>query len=332
MAKEPVKAVPVWIRLCGLGLKFWGVKCLEKLASLVGHYMRLDEATLDKTRIGYARIMVEVNVGQDFPDKIYFKDENGNEVCVCVEYEWKNVVCGACRGVGHSKEECRKKAAAPKTIQVWRPVAKPATKANPSPPGSSKPTSESPPKEAPFGGPTIHNSSMLPISTSPIIQISRQEHVVPSHLSPGKSYLEAVSPSKDKGKSVIVESEGSDSEHTNGHQWEGVNNNIHHPGGRVWIIWIPQIFNVQLLSSSDQHISVDVTEIGSGDSFTYTVVYGSNSDIERQRLWTQLNHTKDHTDKAWCLCGDFNSLVNFNERLGSEVLWSEIRDFRQCVE
>ncbi|XP_074305389.1 uncharacterized protein LOC141640517 [Silene latifolia] len=241
--------------------------------------MRLDEATLDKTRIGYARIMVEFNIGQDFPDKIYFKDETGAEVCVCVEYEWKPVVCGSCRGVGHTKEDCRKKVAAPR-----------------------------------------------------IIQISRQEHVVASHLSPGKTYLEVVSPPKDKEKSVIEEPEGSGTEHFNGHHWEGVNNNIHHPGGRFWIIWIPQIINVQLITSSDQHITVDVTEIGTGDSFKYNVVYGSNSDIERQRLWAQLNHIKDNNDKAWCLCGDFNSLLNFNERLGSEVLWSEIRDFRQCVE
>ncbi|XP_074299044.1 uncharacterized protein LOC141630061 [Silene latifolia] len=306
MAKEPVKAVPVWIRLCELGLKFWGVKCLEKLAALVGNYMRIDQATLDKTRIGYAQIMVEVNVEQEFPDKIYFKDETGAEVCMCVEYEWKPVVCGSCRGVGHTKEYYRKKAAAPRITQVWRRVAKPATipvKTNPPPPGSPAHT-----------------------------RISRQEHVVASHLSPGKTYLAAVSSPKDKGKSVIKAAEGSGNEHSNGHHWEGVNNNIHHPGGRVWIIWIPQIFNVQLIASSDQHITVDVTETGTGDNFKYIVVYGSNSDIDRQRLWAQLNHIKDHNDKAWCICGDFNSLLNFNERLGSEVLWSEIRDFRHCVE
>ncbi|XP_074288488.1 uncharacterized protein LOC141613644 [Silene latifolia] len=139
MAKEHVKAVPVWIRFCGLGLKFKGEKCLGKLVSLIWTYMRADESTLDKTRLGYARLMVE-------------------------------------------------------------------------------------------------------------------------------------------------------------------------------------------------QITVEVSDISSGDMFLYIVVYGSNSDIDRQRLWAQLNQLKDQCDKAWCICGDFNSLLHFNERLGSDVLWSDIRDFRHCVE
>ncbi|XP_074290821.1 uncharacterized protein LOC141617527 [Silene latifolia] len=106
--------------------------------------------------------------------------------------------------------------------------------------------------------------------------------------------------------------------HRLGHYWEGVNNNSHHPGGRVWVIWLPQLFSIHLLASSDQHITVEVTEISSGDSFGYTVVYGFNSDGERQGLWSQLNNLKDNCTKPWCICGDFNSLLNYNERLGSD--------------
>ncbi|XP_074271551.1 uncharacterized protein LOC141595482 [Silene latifolia] len=156
------------------------------------------------------------------------------------------------------------------------------------------------------------------------LKISRQEHVLASHLSPGKSYLAAVSPPKDKEKSVIEEAEGSGNEHSSGHHWEGVNNNIHHPGGRVWIIWIPQIFIVQLIASYDQHSTVDVTEIGSG--------------IISSILWCMaqililIGKYFGHNDKVLCICGDFNSLLNFNEILGSEVLWFEIRGFRHYVE
>ncbi|XP_074302728.1 uncharacterized protein LOC141634454 [Silene latifolia] len=116
LAKEPLKVVPIWVRLCGLGLKFWGGECLEKIASLVGKYMRADTATMDKTRIGYARLMVEVQVGQEFPNRIFFKDEKGEDVSVSVEYEWKPVQCGACRGIGHTKEDCKKKPVAPTRV------------------------------------------------------------------------------------------------------------------------------------------------------------------------------------------------------------------------
>ncbi|XP_074299212.1 uncharacterized protein LOC141630265 [Silene latifolia] len=107
---------------------------------------------------------------------------------------------------------------------------------------------------------------------------------------------------------------------------------MHHPGGRVWIIWVPQLFSVQLIANSDQHITVEVSDLNSGDIFLYTVVYGSNSDSDRLSLWEHLNQLKDQCLKPWCICGDFNSVLDYNERLGREVVWSEIRGFRQCVE
>ncbi|XP_074291104.1 uncharacterized protein LOC141617871 [Silene latifolia] len=345
MAKEPVKSVPMWIRLCGLGLKFWGEKTLEKLATLVGKYMRADSATMDKTRLGYARIMVEVEVGQEFPDKIYFKDEKGSTVNVCVEYEWKPVVCGSCKGIGHTKDVCKKPTVAPRIIQVWRPVVKPIV-TQPQTTTLNKPEGEM--SSTPlFGGVTFHNSDHLPVVTSPIIQRVRQEHAPVSHLRPGTSYKAAVSPTKDTAstdETRVVQEEGESSTHItcdNGYigileferkikeqdfvvvlnnlgvQWKGINNNVHHPGGRVWIIWLPQVFNVQLLNDSDQHITVKVSDLTSCDSFWYT---------------EKLNQTKDQCAKPWCIGGDFNSFLDYNERLGREVNWNEIRDFRQCVE
>ncbi|XP_074305323.1 uncharacterized protein LOC141640418 [Silene latifolia] len=259
--------------------------------------MRADSATLDKTRLGYARLMVEVEVGQEFPGKIYFKDEKGNDVCVCVEYEWKPAVCGSCKGIGHMKDVCKKPSAAPRIIQEI-------------------------PSTPLFGGVTFHNSDHLPVPTILIIQRVRQEHAPVSHLRPGTSYKAAVSPTKDNASTVLDK----------GSQWKGINNNVHHPGGRVWIIWFPHVFNVQLIADSDQHITVEVSDINSGDVFWYTVVYGSNSDSERLTLWEQLNQIKDQCVKPWCICGDFNSVLDYNERLGREVIWNEIKDFRQCVE
>ncbi|XP_074293036.1 uncharacterized protein LOC141619930 [Silene latifolia] len=52
---------------------------------------------------------------------------------------------------------------------------------------------------------------------------------------------------------------------------------------------------------------------------------------EKQALWDQLKNLKDMCTSPWCICGDFNSLLNFNERIGSEVAWHEINEFRQCV-
>ncbi|XP_074302744.1 uncharacterized protein LOC141634485 [Silene latifolia] len=117
-----------------------------------------------------------------------------------------------------------------------------------------------------------------------------------------------------------------------GQRWYGINNNVHHPGGRIWIIWLPQFFQVQLLFSSQQQITVSITETCSRDTFWFTVVYGSNSDTDRIQLWQELKDIKDNCHEAWCVGEDFNNLLRFNERLGSPVLWSELEDFRKCVD
>ncbi|XP_074293226.1 uncharacterized protein LOC141620191 [Silene latifolia] len=132
------------IRLCGLGLKFWGEKCLAKLASLLGKYVKADNATLDKTRLGYARLMVEVQVGQEFPDKMFFNDEHGQQQSVMVKYEWKPLLCTLCKGIGHHQSMYRKNAPiVPKVVHVWRPVAKPTKPpTGPSPTVSANPVPE----------------------------------------------------------------------------------------------------------------------------------------------------------------------------------------------
>ncbi|XP_074293104.1 uncharacterized protein LOC141620024 [Silene latifolia] len=277
LAKEKIKDVAIWLRLCSLRLKFWGESCLAKFGDLFGKFMRIDGPIMDKTRLGYARLMVEVQVGQELPDKIYFKDEKGNEISVLVEYEWRPDICDLCKGIGHTKNMCKKPVhvqVAPvvmKATQVWRPIIR----EQPTVHVTQVPSSHS------FGGPTIHNSSAI-ISTSPIIQLVRQEHY--SLVGSGASYADVLSPKGSPEKN----------------------------GG-------PQI-------------TVNVLENSTGDIFLFTVVYGFNDEDGRKSLWDELRQIKDNNSLPWWICGDFNSLLNYNERIGRTVLWREISDFRQCVD
>ncbi|XP_074289309.1 uncharacterized protein LOC141614463 [Silene latifolia] len=128
ISKVSVKKVLIWVKLVGLDLKFWGAKCLEKLASLVGRFARIDDSTLDKTLLGFARIMVEVEIDQSFPNSVTFEDELGNEVKVAIEYDWLPITCKQCRGIGHATNACRRKVIGEKRPlakqpqrQVWQP-------------------------------------------------------------------------------------------------------------------------------------------------------------------------------------------------------------------
>ncbi|XP_074271216.1 uncharacterized protein LOC141595142 [Silene latifolia] len=277
LTKSKVKEVPIWIPLCGLGLKFGGGggECLVKLAALLGKYVKADTATLDKTRLGYARLMVEVQVGQDFPDKLYFNDEHGHQNCVLVEYEWKPLICTMCKGIGHHQSVCRKPVilSAPKWIDMRQ-----------------------------WWGGIRENVSYAVALTSPT-------KTTMAALSKGKGI-----PSEEQENGGTVENKiglyglvetkikiaNFDSVLNNlGQRCYGINNNVHHPGGRIWIIWLPQFFQVQLLFSSQQQITVSVTEICSRDTFWFTMVYGSNSDTDRIQLWQELKDIKDNCHEAW---------------------------------
>ncbi|KAL9225038.1 hypothetical protein vseg_001010 [Gypsophila vaccaria] len=127
LKKTNIEIVPAWIQFHNLPLKFWG-KSLPKITGIIGKYIKSDIATTDKTKVGYARVMVELKMNQNMPDKVSFKDENGELVQVEVEYEWKPVTCNNCKGLGHLTDQCRKnippKAQKQTVKRVWRPVSK----------------------------------------------------------------------------------------------------------------------------------------------------------------------------------------------------------------
>ncbi|KAL9238991.1 hypothetical protein vseg_013352 [Gypsophila vaccaria] len=131
MTKAEVQAVPTWIQFHRLPLKFWG-KSLPKIAGLIGKYIKCDNPTEQRIKLGYARVMVEVAVDGNLPEIVTFKDEKDDIVQVEVEYEWKPVTCGKCHKMGHHIDQCRKgqpPKTRVKTIQkVWRPVVKQVVK------------------------------------------------------------------------------------------------------------------------------------------------------------------------------------------------------------
>ncbi|XP_048503040.1 uncharacterized protein LOC125498800 [Beta vulgaris subsp. vulgaris] len=104
--KEDVDVVPTWIQL-RVDFKYWSEKCLEKFALQIGRLVKVDQATLKREKLQFARIMVEVKINQHFPDQISFINEKGIEVVIEVTYEWKPNSCSNCKKIGHGNDECR---------------------------------------------------------------------------------------------------------------------------------------------------------------------------------------------------------------------------------
>ncbi|KAJ8422407.1 hypothetical protein Cgig2_013227 [Carnegiea gigantea] len=67
--------------------------------------------------------------------------------------------------------------------------------------------------------------------------------------------------------------------------------------------------------------------------FCLTFVYSFNHEQQRLSLWTDLTAMALSMDDAWCIMGDFNSILYRKDRIGGdEVTEHETRDFQNCLD
>ncbi|XP_074318568.1 uncharacterized protein LOC141655383 [Silene latifolia] len=113
--------------------------------------------------------------------------------------------------------------------------------------------------------------------------------------------------------------------------WTICTNYSFHKGGRVWLMWNPQVFDVDVFDITSQTIHSFVQDKINGRKFWFTVVYGFNHINSRVELWEKLKEYSNSCNKAWAIGGDFNNVLQFQERIGSEVTAAEIIPFQNCV-
>ncbi|XP_057248199.1 uncharacterized protein LOC130590186 [Beta vulgaris subsp. vulgaris] len=61
------------------------------------------------------------------------------------------------------------------------------------------------------------------------------------------------------------------------------------------------------------------------------MVYGFNEAKERGKLWEDIERISGSVTGAWVVCGDFNNVLQLNERVGSTVTLEEVAEFRMCL-
>ena len=104
--KKNLSTIPIWVRFPGLGMHYWGENRLLLIASMLGKVIRVENATLNKDRMQYARILVEMNMEGEFYDLIAFMNEDDELVIVKVEYDWKPTICVKCKQYGLIEGNC----------------------------------------------------------------------------------------------------------------------------------------------------------------------------------------------------------------------------------
>lgn len=117
--KECISTVHVWVRFTGLPIHYWGVRCLSRIAGMLGKVIRVDNATLKKDRMHFARVLVELDINGDFHDSISFTNEDDELLSIKVLYDWKPQFCSKCQQLVHFEDSCRTRVTTkwvPKTV------------------------------------------------------------------------------------------------------------------------------------------------------------------------------------------------------------------------
>ncbi|KAJ9536545.1 hypothetical protein OSB04_un000297 [Centaurea solstitialis] len=118
-------------------------------------------------------------------------------------------------------------------------------------------------------------------------------------------------------------------------QWKWISNAADSPSGtRIILAWDDSVGDVMVLQTNHQFIHCLVKLRGGQDSFFLTIVYGSNSYLERKLLWSGLRKAKVLMgSQPWTIMGDFNSMFFPHDGYGgSSKRNSSMEDFYACIE
>lgn len=116
-----------------------------------------------------------------------------------------------------------------------------------------------------------------------------------------------------------------------GGAWSIATNYSYHKRGRVWFLWLPTKYTVNIIECSAQFIHSEVTHISTGQKWWVTMVYGFNEARDKAQLWEDIVRLSRQINGAWVVCGDFNNVLHLNERLGSNITLDEVSEFRLCL-
>ncbi|XP_021755926.1 uncharacterized protein LOC110721107 [Chenopodium quinoa] len=116
-----------------------------------------------------------------------------------------------------------------------------------------------------------------------------------------------------------------------GQDWSVITNHSFHKAGRIWIVWFPSMFTISSCIMDAQFIHVHVAHNALRKQFWLTMVYGLNTAREREALWQQIAQIAPPGDDPWILCGDFNNILNLEDRIASQCTLAEVEQFRHCL-
>ncbi|KAJ8435573.1 hypothetical protein Cgig2_020035 [Carnegiea gigantea] len=268
-----------------------GLDNLSKLGSVLGIPIKTDKYTKDKTFLKYARILIEIQLEDKFPEYIEFVNQHNVVVRQRVDYEWKPIKCDFCKMYSHIKDDCRKK---PQTRIEWRQVVRQEPQeAAPLHPHIDKEGFITVRKKATAA--TAGNKNLPPAAAQEDVKIFLHKKQIGFI-----GLLEAKVKENRDGIGITISAFALKEEF-----------GLH--GDQVVTVWM--LF-LKLISLSTMK------------GFYITFAYVANHKLQRRDLWEDLLNIANSMDEAWCILGDFNAVLYTGDRIRgtktNKTIWIRI--------
>ncbi|GJV82670.1 RNA-directed DNA polymerase, eukaryota, reverse transcriptase zinc-binding domain protein [Tanacetum coccineum] len=336
--KAEQKKIHVWMKMMNVPMKAWSVKGISALASSIGKPIIMDEITSMMCvtrvgRIGFARVLVEIDAEKGIKDKfeIMYKSKNiaeGTKKIMNVEYSWIPCICSHCKVFGHTDSYCKSKS---KNVID----------------DDSVKTNENEFKvmqNGKYGREGFNMNKRTNMrrredeGKGKDIDVNRGKDIEANVMNTNNEKASGGSMKKKDGEKVYKE--GSTSmENSNEKEMLGSNR----------FTFLDSLINEEeLIPNTNQRKIVDEFLSRKNDDNNVemngwnediksqkncTVIYVSNSRMERRKLWKDLEIQKIITGGIpWVILGDFNATLKVSEHSnGSANPSSEMSDFQECV-
>ena len=86
---------------------------------------------------------------------------------------------------------------------------------------------------------------------------------------------------------------------------------------RIWLLWKVEDISITVISTSSQYLHCRVTLLESKSDYYITLIYASNEDVDRRKLWLDMEDLQAMVaNSPWLLAVDFNVIKAPAEKFG----------------
>ncbi|XP_020254007.1 uncharacterized protein LOC109831080 [Asparagus officinalis] len=306
----------MWIQLPNLKLNLWSTTGISKISSLIGCPITTDMLTATRQRLSYARVLIEVQLPlkKALPDLVEFLGPDGKKHSQRIIYELKPRWCSNCNIIGHDTDNCRRQ----KFKKIWVPV-------------NRKEDSETQ-VNGTLSANTEHVHVSDGLTNDSLAQSSAQQMKDQSSTKHAQKVSEVRT---DTGKNAhVLPAPGNNIQLSPDKGQTGAGKHAQHMRSNIArrVLARAPGNQIQCVKTSMQYVTCSVSTKDGRLACLMTVVYALNQRDGRKVLWQELQGFKLSVDCPWLVGGDFNAIINGDEKLGgAPTTGADTEDFQHFI-